>query len=172
MARRKNLSTRGEIQDNIAKQHDEMDESLDDLGIKAEDTETVRETLDSLDMEGFTAEGSVEVEDSIEKAEDVTVELFDREDGNLEQIIEKAEDYTEKLGENQESVQKDLSKVSDASAEIETKETVNELAHTKASAIEDMEFLEQRENEAKEDQDQTEQARKELQQRINSGRGK
>ena len=43
---------------------------------------------------------------------------------------------------------------------------------TMSSDEEDIEFLEQEESEAVDDQQNTEQARKELQQRINSERGK
>ena len=135
MTKRKNLSTRGEIQDTVSEHRDEMNETVDDLDIKATDTEIVRETLDDLDMDGFTAEGAEEVEDTIEKAEDVTVELFDEQDENLEQIVDKAKDYSDELNDNQESGQKDLSKVVEASGKIETNETVDELAHTKASAL-------------------------------------
>ena len=172
MAKRKNLSTRGEIQDTVTENRDEMNEITDDLDIKATDTEIVRETLDDLNMDGFTTEGAEEVEETIEKAEDVTVELFEEQDDNLEQTIDKAKDYSDELNDNKESGEKDLSKVVEASGKIETNETVDELAHTKTSAMEDIEFLEERESEAVDDQQNTEQARKELQHRINFGRGK
>ena len=172
MVKRKNLSTRGEIQDTVSDHRDDMDEVTDDMNIKAIDTEIVRETLDDLDMDGFTAEGAEDVEDTIEKAEDVTVELFDEQDENLENIVDRAKDYSDELNDKQESGQKDLGKVVDASAKIETNETVDELTHTKASAMEDIEFLEQQESEAVDDQQDTEQDRKDLQQRISSGRRK
>lgn len=172
MAKRKNLSTRGEIQDTISDNRDDMNDNLDDMEIKAIDTEIVRETMDDLDMDGFTVEGAEDVEETIEKAEDVTVELFDEQDENLENVVDRATDYSDELNDKQQSGQKDLGKVVDSSAKIETNETVDELAHTKASVMEDLDFLEQQETEAVDDQQQTEQARKELQQRINSGRRK
>lgn len=170
MAKKGSFSTRGEIQDNIQKQHDDMNEITGDLDIKATDTEIVRETLDSLDMDGFTAEGSDEVVDTIETAEDKTVELFEEEDEKLGEVVEQAKDYTDELEESQESDQKDLEKVCGASEKIETDETRDELAHTKSSIMEDLEFLDEQEKDGVDNQQETEQARKELQQRINSGR--
>ena len=170
MTKRKNSSTRVEIRDTVTDNRDQMNELTDDMEVKAIDTDIVRETLDDLDMDGFTAEGAEEVEETIEKAEDVTVELFDEQDENLEQTIDKSKDYSDELKDNKETGEKDLSKVVESSGKIETIETGDELAHTKASAMEDIEFLEDQETEAVDDQKNTEQARKVLQDKVHSGR--
>lgn len=169
MAKRGDLPTRNEIEGNVEKHKENMSEQVDELDICATDTETVRDTRDSLDVD-ITAEGAEQVLESIDNAEDVTVEEFEREDDNLEQIIDEVKEYTDELGEREDSAREDLEVVSDASSRIETQQTVDELAHTKAALMEDMDFLEDNEREAEDAHNETEQARRDLQQRINAGR--
>ena len=169
MAKRGDLPTRSEIEDNVEKHNEDMSESVDELDIYATDTETVRETMDELDLD-MTAEGADQVQESIEHAEDVTIDAFEREDDNLDQVMDEAQEYADELNERQDSARDDLEKISDASGRIETSETVDELAHAKDSVTEDLDFLDENEKKGDEAHNETEQARKDLQQRINSGR--
>jgi hypothetical protein len=169
MAKRGDLPTRSEIEDNVEKHKESMSEQVDELDIYATDTETVRDTRDSLDVD-LTADGADQMLDSMDSAEDVTIDAFEREDDQLDQIMDEAQEYSDELNERQDSARDDLEKISDGSSRIETSETVNELAHAKAAVMEDMDFLDDNEKKAEDAQNETEQARKALQQRIDSGR--
>lgn len=169
MAKRGDQPTRSEIEENVEKHKETMSEHVDALEIYASDTETVRDTRDSLDLD-ITADGADQVLDSVDNAEDVTVDAFEQEDDNLDQTMDEAQDYVDELNERQDSGRDDLEKISDASGRIETSQTVDELAHAKASVMEDMDFLDENEKKAEEAHNETEQAKRELQQRINSGR--
>ncbi len=170
MAAKKGFSSRSEIQEKIQEDGEQMNEGLDELDTKATDIEIVRETLDSLDMEGFSAEGAEDAVESIDNAEDKTIDLFEKDDQDLEEVMDKSREYTDQLNDNQNTGRDDLARVSDATGRIETAETADELSHTKGSMMEDLDFLEQQEKEGIEYQQETEQTRKEYHNRVNSTR--
>lgn len=171
MARRGDSPTRGEIEDNVEQYEEDMSEKVDELDTYATDTETVRDTLDSLDLE-MTVEGSEQVQESIEHAEDVTIEVFDREDDNLDQMVDEVREYGDELNDRQDSARDDLKKISDSSSRIETTETIDELAHTEAAVMEDMDFLDENDRKVDAMHEETQQTRDELKQRIQAGRTK
>ena len=168
MAKKSDLPTHTEIEETVTEQDEKMDEKVQELEVLTEDTETVAETLDSL--EGSTVEGSEQVESDIEAAEEVTVEAFENEDGNLEEFQNETEDYENQLDQHHDTAASDLGRISDASGKIETQETVDKLADAKTSVLEEMEFLENNNETAQEARSETEQAQNELQSRIHSAR--
>ena len=169
MVRKSDLPTHNEIEETVTEQKEKSDEKLEELGVLADDTETVAETLEAI--EGSTTEGKEQVESDIEAAEDVTVEIFETEDGNLDDIQDETEDYENELDERHDTSESDLGKISDASGNIETQETVDKLADAKTSTLEEMDFLKDNNEKARDDRNESEQAQAELENRINSVRG-
>jgi uncharacterized phage infection (PIP) family protein YhgE len=169
MRRKNDTPTRSEVTETVEKHKDDMSEKVEDLDTIATDTETVRETLESLDF-GGTADGADEVENAIEQAEDVTVEIFDREDGNLEEIQSDTAEYEGELQERTDSSESDLDKVTDAAGKIETQETVGELENAKASVSSDIEFLKEQDETAKQAREENEQLQQDHRSRVQGGR--
>jgi len=169
MARKSDTPTRSEMTENVEKQKEDMSEKVDELDTIATDTETVRDTLDSLNFEG-TSEGSDEVESAIEQAENVSIEIFDREDENLEEIQGETEKIEGELQERSDSSESDLEKVSDAAGKIETQEAVSELENAKTAVSSDIEFLNEQNETAKESRQENERLQQEHRSRIQSGK--
>lgn len=167
--RRSNSPRRSEVTEKVEHQQDSMDQKNEELDTIATDTETVRDTLEALEFDG-TAEGSDDVEEAIEKSEDVTVEIFEHEDENLEEIQSDTEEYEGELHERSDSSESDLDKISDAAAKIETRDTVDELAHAKEAVSSDIEFISEQERLAKDARDESEHLQQEHRGRVHSGR--
>lgn len=167
--RRSDSPRRSEVTEKVEHQKDSMDQKNDELDTIATDTETVRETLEALDFDG-TAEGGDDVEEAIEKSEDVTVEIFDGEDETLEGIQSDTEEYEGELHERTDSSESDLDKVSDAAAKIETRDTVDELAHAKEAVSSDIEFLEEQNENAREARNESDRLQEEHRGRVHGGR--
>ena len=139
MARRSDIRSRTEVTGEIETKKEDMDLKETDLDTIASDYEIVRQTLENL--EGGTVEGFDETEKCIEAAEDVTVEVFEKKDDELEEIQADTEEFEGEIKENRNSAESDLGKLSDASGKIETKETINKLVEAKEIVMRDMEFL-------------------------------
>lgn len=169
MARITDLPTHNDVEETVQEHDEKMDEKVDELEVYTEDTETVRETQESLELE-TTLEGAESVENDIDAAEDVTVEIFDREDDVLEELQDDTQEYADELQERHDTGESDLEKISDASGRTETPETVNKYADAKTSALEEMDFLKDNNEKAEEARQESEQAQQELENRINAGR--
>ena len=109
MARRGDVPTRGEVTEKVDHSADDMQEKAEEMDKVVEDIETVRQTLEELDL-GGTSDGADEVGQSIEAAEDVTVDVFDREDEEVEQLQQDSSEYEGDLHERSDSVESDLGK--------------------------------------------------------------
>ena len=168
MAKKSDLPTHSEIEETVSEQKEKGDEKLEELKVLTDDAETVDETLDSI--EGSTGEGRQEITSNVEAAGDVTVEMHEAEDSNLDSIQDETEDYEGFLDDRHSTAESDLGRISDASGEIETQEPRDKLADAKASALEDMDFLRENNEKAKDDRNESEQEQNELQDRINSVR--
>jgi hypothetical protein len=169
MTKRGELPTHSDVEETVQEHDEKMSEKIEELDVLTEDTETVRGTRDGLDIE-MTEEGVEAMMDSVDEAEDETVELFDTEDGNLEEFQSEAEDYANELDERHDTAESNLGELSDASAQIETAETVGKLADAKTSVLEEMDFLQENNQEAEEAREESERAQQELEARINAGR--
>ena len=140
MAKRKDVPTRRDVTEKIEVDKKDMHKKEVDLDKIASDVEKVRQTLKSLDLSG-TAEGSEKIERSIESAEDVTENEFDKEDENLERIQSDSQEFEKGLQDRRGATESDLGKVSDASGKIETRETIGEMEKAKEAVLRDIEFL-------------------------------
>jgi len=169
MGRRGNSTTRGEVSETVKEHEVGMREKEEDLDVLATDAETVRDTLDSLDFSG-TSEGVDAVEAEIEEADNVTVEIFEREDDSLESIQGDSEEYQNELQGRNDSDELDLGKISDAAGRVTTQETVGKLADAKNAVSEDMDFLKNEIDQANEARQQSEEMQRELKNRISNRR--
>ena len=140
MAKRGDLSSKREVSERIGKDKNDMEQKEVDLEKVASDVETVRHTLEKLDF-GGTTEGAEQLEKSIESAENITTEVFEREDEDLEKIQSKGKEFEGEIAEHRNTSESDLGKISDSSAKIETKETINELVQAKEVVLKDIDFL-------------------------------
>lgn len=169
MTRRKDVPTRHEVSEKTDTTKREMEAKENDLDKIASDVETVRHTLEQLDFRG-TAEGSGEVESSIESAEDVTTEVFDREDEGLEQIQQDNKEFEGELEGRRGSSESDLGKIS--GAKIETKETVSELEKAREAALRDIDFLAEQIRRATDARKESDAVQERLQARVHTGKGR
>ena len=169
MRKRSDTPTRSEVTETVDSHKEEMDDKTVELDTIATDTETVRETLDSLDFSG-TSEGTDEVESSIEQAEDVTVEIFEQEDENLEQMQGETEEYENELQERSDSSESDMGKISDAGSKIETPDTVTELDKAREAVANDIEFLDDQNEKAQGAREETEELQQQHRARVQGGK--
>ncbi len=167
MKKQRAVSSRSDITENVEQKNTEMDEKEVDLDKIATDVETVRQTLESLDLEG-TSECAEELESAFDNTESVTIEEFEKEDENLEQIQDDSREYEGKVDDHRDSSESDLGKISDASVRIETKETTNELIKAKESALRDIEFLAEQIDRAREAREKSDESQKDLYNRIHA----
>ncbi len=165
------VPTRSEITDTVQKHEDDMTEKVEDIDIVATDAETVDETLENLDFEG-TAEGTEAIESAMEEAEDVTVEIFEEEDENLEEMQTDAKDYQDGLQERTDSSEKNLGEIVNASGQIETQETIDKLVEAKSAVLEDIDFLNEEIEHAEEAVEKSENQQQEHRRRVDAVRRK
>jgi len=146
----------------------DMREKEDNLDKVASDVETVRQTLEKLDF-GGTQDGSDQVEKAIEDAESVTIEVFDREESQLDQIQNDNQEFEGGLEDRRGSSESDLGKLSDSSARTETEETVNELLKAKESVLRDIDFLAEQIDRARVAREKSDAVQEKLKARTESG---
>jgi uncharacterized phage infection (PIP) family protein YhgE len=169
MRKRSDTPTRSEITDTIGEQEDQMDEGKEQLNLTAEDADTVSDTTSALDFDG-TSEGSDQLRDSMEQAQDVTAEVFERESEELDEVITEADEYQQDLQERSDSSQADLDKVSDASGRVQTQETREKLGQAEEGLTEDMEFLDGQIERARTAAEDTKQGQEQLKGRVQGRR--
>ena len=167
MKKHGDISSRSEITEQVERKTREMEEKETDLDKIASDVETVRETLDNLDL-GGTHECAEELMSAFNETEGVTVEEFDSEDESLEQIQDESQEHEEKVEGHRDSSESDLGKVSDASSRIELKVAQNELVKAKEAALRDIEFLAEQIDQAREAREKSDEIQSQLRARVQS----
>jgi hypothetical protein len=169
MAKRRDVPSKGEVTERIEKSNKDMEGKQVDLEKVASDVETVRQTLEKLDF-GGTAEGADQLEKSIESAQDVTTEVFEREDESLERIQSESQEFEGEITDHRDTSESDLGKISDSSAKIETKETINELVKAKETVLRDIDFLADQINRACDARKKSDAAQEKLKSRVHTGK--
>ena len=170
MKKRSDTPSRGEVTEKVDKHEIDMNEKAEELDTIASDTETVRDTISSLNNKG-TSEGCDSVTNSMEQAENVTVEIFDREDENLETIQNETEEYEDELQERCDASETDIEKITDATESIETQETSTELDQAKDEVTQDLEFLTEHKEKSDQARQESDKAQQALQARVH-GKGR
>ncbi|VGO13478.1 hypothetical protein PDESU_02035 [Pontiella desulfatans] len=168
MKRNKDTKGRGEISETVDHSNSDMDEKLGDLDKVQQDVATVRDTLASLEF-GGTSEGADAVEQSITDAENITVDVFDQQDGELDDMQSGSQEFQSELEDHSASDQSDLERVSEASGRLETDETVSELVKAKEAALRDIDFLMEQIERAQTARDESERTQEDYKQSVHSG---
>jgi hypothetical protein len=167
--RRTDTPRRGEITEKIDEGKDEMAEKTEQLDTVAADSETVAETLDGLDLSG-TADATEEIEAAIEKAQDVTHEVFEREEDDLEQVLNARQEFEQELQERTDASEADRDEIAEATGAIATAETKQELEQAQAEIQDDLEFLDEQKDSARQSREENERLRQEYRGRMQGPR--
>ncbi|MFC1762908.1 hypothetical protein ACFL6U_12625 [Planctomycetota bacterium] len=170
MAKNTNQIARTEITERIASDTEKMQGKLEDLGTAVEDCETVQSTLDGLDL-GGTSEGADEIQSAIEGAQGVAIEITDREDTELDAIENEVEQFEGEIQEHVVAVQSDQEKVSDAASKIDRQETSAEVQNAQEAAANDITFLEEQNEQARNAREEVSQQQQDHRSRV-KGKGK
>lgn len=167
MARRSDIRSRPEVTGEIETKKEEMDAKETDLDTIASDYEIAVQTLENI--EGGTVEGFDETEKNIEAAEDVTVEVFEKKDDELEEVQSDTQNFEGEIKDHQGSAESDLGKLSDASGMIETTETINKLVEAKETVMRDIEFLDSEIDRARDAREKSDAVQEKHRARIQKG---
>lgn len=169
MFKSKDVTTRHEIADSVDDAHVEFEEKAEGMDDIASDLETIRETIEGLNLAG-TVEGTTEVEDAIDGAEDNTVEEFEAEDHELDESQEQSEEFEDDLQERSTQTESDAADISDAAAGIQLESAIKELSEAKEAALGDVEFLSEQAAHIQESRDRSERIQAEHRERIRAAR--
>jgi hypothetical protein len=161
--------SRGEIGEKLDRTSEKLREKESDLDRIASDIETVRQTIVNLALEG-TDEGKREVERAMDRAEDVTEKVFEHEDQELDRVQGESDEYRSDLEGRAESIGTDAEKIADTQNTIQTKEAEAEFEGARASVLEDLAFLKDVADRAKEMCRESDDAQKVHQERARTGR--
>jgi chromosome segregation ATPase len=167
MARLRDVPNRSEIEGKIEKADKDMDEKGEMLDKIATDLETIRHTLVNLDL-GGTREGADELEASFENTDRTTTEIFHEKDGELERVQEENKEHEREIEERRNSSESDLGKISEATAKISTNESISELLKAKEAGLQEIDFLKNQIERAREAMSRSEAIQEQLKGRIHA----
>lgn len=167
MARRKSLERSG-VTDTVEKRKSEMQETGERIEENTEDVEITRETLDSL--EGGTQEGADQIDQHIEEAQDASVQEFEDNTNDLEQIQGETEEYEGELKENTDTLTSDVDRISGARDQLHSDAAGSELDEARSAAEQDIEFLQEHEQRAKDARDESQRLHEEHRNRVDAAR--
>ena len=165
MERRRSGRARSEITDRTDQDAQDMEEQEELLGETVGDIETVRGTLDSLNL-GGTAEGSASVEEAIQGAKDGAVELYETQDAELESAHESSESSEAEVEEQADAVEEDLDRIGDAEHLVETSVARDGLDRASDVSNEDRDFLIEQQERARSVREASERAQQEFRRRA------
>lgn len=160
------LRKRGEISNRVENLKTDITKSESNLETYAKDVEVIKNSLKKLDFASATSEGSGEINDHIEAAEDITKEEFKKEDDVLERKQHDSSVFERDLSHRNEHSEKNIDKVSDAEKAIKTKETLNELNKAKKAVLKDIDFLMKQIDRAKKERERSDKVQKKLKAKI------
>ena len=170
MARRRDVPTRREATeraDDNAKDLREREEALDK---DTEDIETVRDTIEDLDLDG-TKEGAEEVDSHMDAAQDIAGETFNEDDAELERVQQEGQEYEQELDERAEGSKADRERVDEGQRRLNAPDRLSEIERAKEAAARDIEFLKNLEGRVAKEREQVERTQESLRNRAGSARG-
>ena len=170
MARkRSDVTTRSEVESTVEKQRTDMQEKGEEIEETVSDVEVENQTLDEIEG-GGTTEGADEVEQNLESAQEVSVGEFEEGSQELEQIHEETEEYEGELQERADTVASDAEKISEAIGQVHSDAPRSELESAREAAEQDIEFLNEHEQTAQEDREESRQLQDAHDNRVNTAR--
>ena len=132
--------TRGEITAEVEESDQSMQAQLEELEKGDADVQNVRGTLGSMEF-GGTDEGNAAVRRALEDAETVGVDVFDENDGKLDEVQDENEGMQDGLRDQTDADDKDEQGVADAGSRIAFEQTLRALDDVRRQINEDIEFL-------------------------------
>ena len=168
MGRRKTGTSRREFKEKVDRSKTEMANKESDMKVYASDLEQERQTLESLDFNG-AEEDAKQVEDAISRAEDITAERFGSENEQLEGIQQENENLEGDFQERHESAESDVDKLQ--KSKLESSEAVGAMVKAKEAAVRGKEFLKEQIENTNRAREASEQAQRELEERVRRIRG-
>ncbi len=133
--------------DGFAGQMERLHETLKEA---ADDIETVRNVIEQIDTGGGTAEGTDEVERSVDQAHGAAGREFDDQDHALEEAQRENEEYGNEVGERNRVTEGNLGRITDITAPLRTQDAVGEIRAAKEAMVRDSELLQETVNRIKE----------------------
>jgi len=98
----------------------------------------------------------------VDAAGDVAERIFDEEDANLQEVRDQSQEFKEELDQKSEVSERNLGRVSDATAPLEGREVIDEAREIKEGFLEDLEMLREFRDRVAEVLDRDEEVRAEL----------
>lgn len=140
MPRQRTTKSRGELSSCTDQDVQRLADQEQKLERVCADNEEVHRLLDSLELAG-TSEAVESVEHSVERAEAVTVEVFEREDHTLEQHQQETDTHAGELKERSDASNTDLGRVADTRGRVETQEAHGDLTEAESALQDDLRIL-------------------------------
>ncbi|KMY65560.1 hypothetical protein AAU61_21605 [Desulfocarbo indianensis] len=168
MARRKSGTSRREFTEKVTHSETEMKTKEGDLDVYASDLEQERHTRESLDLNG-AEEDARDVDQAIERAEDVTGEKFGEHNEQLEGLQQENQGLESDFSDRKDSAESDVEKLQQT--KLDSSEAVSSMIQAKEAALRGKEFLSEQMDKTHAARDASEQAQKELESRVNAIRG-
>ncbi len=169
MNNRSDMPTRIEVTDTVDLHQNEMNDKGEEIELTVSDLELERETLEALERRG-TAEGTDEIEQNIDTAQDVSGGEFEEESHELEEVHSETEEHETDLNERSESATMDQAKIADAQSAIHSDNASGELERAREAAEQDIEFLTEHEQRSEQARQESEQLHQEHENRASQAR--
>jgi len=170
MSRRRSLESQTDIEGKTETSEHDLEEQLDVLGEKHEEVEAVRDTIGKLDF-GGTLEAGEHLEDDMGEVEDAAMEVFDKEDGKMEDVEGENEDIEESLTETMEGNEAEQEKLEGLRPDIETDVTRRKIEEAMQTIVKDVEFFADQIVQAIEAREQAKRTQEDLKGRVHSSPG-
>ena len=142
-----------------------MDGKVEDMEIVAGDNVLTADTLERLEFNG-TDDGTREVEDFMRAAQDITVDRFEEEDRVLESHQSDNQELEGELDDRSDASDKDLERVNDASADMETRDALGKVREAADAVSRDLEYLQKTLQDAVREREESEREQKRLEDSI------
>ena len=160
MPRDTSSMSRQEVSDRYEDNAERLREERDVLDRTSTDVETIRDLRDRLELRG-TSEGVDAVSEGVDRSEDATEKVFDREDEKMDHTQDENVEHSADLREKGDSTESDLSKINEVREGVETKEAMSDLVDASEGAAEDGDFLRRTEERTDKTREQSEEAQQE-----------
>jgi len=168
--RRADAPSRSDVAKTVDDRKTEFDEKTDALERHADDAETERETLESLDLTG-TSDAAEAVEQAVDAAQEASVREFEEDGDALEQVQDEGEEFERELHERSDANASDMDKIVDAGNRLHSDDAKSELEKARMETQRDIELLDEQEREAQESRKESERLHDEQRARIQAAGG-
>ena len=168
MAKRKSGVSRREFAEKVTHSRTDLKSKETDLDVYASDLEQERQTRECLELQG-AEEDARDVDQAIEQAEDVTTERFGEHNEQLENLQKENQGLENDFRERKDSAESDVEKLQ--STKLDSSEAINAMVKAKESALRCKEFLSEQMESTHAARENSEEAQRELEARVNALRG-